>query len=118
MRYPDGEYRRIDFPQDKQGVYLVSKREFDEPNQKHSFRRLWIDQYNGKILHAKDRTNRSAGDAFVEWLYPLHTGEAFGLTGQLCILIMGLVPLSLYVTGVIRWLQKRRFKRLVGGRCS
>jgi len=44
----------------------------------------------------------------VEWLYPLHTGEAFGFTGQLIILIAGLMPLILYVTGVIRWLQKRK----------
>jgi len=110
MRYPDGEYRRIDFPQDKQGVYLVSKREFDEPNQKHSFRRLWIDQYSGEIIHIQDRTTRSAGDAFVDWLYPLHSGEALGLLGQLIILISGFVPLVLYLTGFIRWLQKRRAK--------
>ncbi|WP_031431297.1 PepSY-associated TM helix domain-containing protein [Methylomicrobium agile] len=107
-RFQDGEYLRIDFPQNEHDVYGVNKREFDEPNQKHSYRRLWIDQYSGKIIHARERANRTAGDIFVEWLYPLHTGEAFGFAGQLIILISGLVPLVLYVTGIIRWLQKNR----------
>jgi uncharacterized iron-regulated membrane protein len=107
-RFLDGEYRRIDFPKNEYGVYGVNKRELDEPNQKHSYRRLWIDQYSGNILLARERSTRTPGDIFVEWLYPLHTGEAFGFTGQLIISILGLTPLILYTTGVIRWRQKTR----------
>jgi len=107
-RFPDGEYRYIGFPENKQGIYFVGKRAVDEVNRKSPYRRLWIDQYSGKIIYERDGGTRTAGDIFVEWLYPLHTGEAFGVTGQLVILVMGLVPSVLYVTGVIRWLQKRR----------
>jgi uncharacterized iron-regulated membrane protein len=107
-RFPDGEYRWIGLPKNEQDVYVVGKRESDEVNQKSPFRRLWIDQYSGKIIHERDHNNRTMGDIFVEWLYPLHSGEAFGFTGQLIILVSGLLPLVLYVTGVIRWLQKRR----------
>lgn len=107
-RCPDGEYSRIDFPQNDRDVYLVNKRTLDEPNQRHPQRRLWIDQYSGKIIHVQDRSTRTPGDTFVEWLYPLHTGEAFGIAGQLIIMLMGFVPLVLYVTGIKRWLQKRR----------
>ena len=64
-----------------------------------------------KIVHEQHADTRTAGDVFDEWLYPLHTGEAFGLTGQFIILMLGLIPLVLYVTGVIRWLQKRRAKK-------
>jgi uncharacterized iron-regulated membrane protein len=110
-QFPDGEYRRIDFPQNEQDVYLVHKREIDDPNQKHSYRRLWIDQYSGKIVHVQDRNTQSVGDILVKWLYPLHTGEAVGVTGQVIILIAGLVPLSLYVTGVVRWRQKSQRNR-------
>jgi len=110
-RFPDGEYRWIVFPQDKKDVYLVGKRETHEVNQKIPYRSLWIDQYSGKILHVRENRTATAGDIFEQWLYPLHTGEAFGLTGQSIILITGLVPLLLYVTGVIRWLQKRRVRK-------
>ena len=110
-RFPDGSYQYIVFPQNAQDVYLVGKRASDEINQHHPYRQLWIDQYSGKIVHEQHADTRTAGDVFDEWLYPLHTGEAFGLTGQLIILMLGLIPLVLYVTGVIRWLQKRRAKK-------
>ena len=113
-RFPDGEYCWIVFPQNDSDVYLVGKREINEVNLKIPYRSLWIDQYSGKIIHAQDSSTRTAGDIFVEWLYPLHTGEAFGVTGQLIILISGLMPVALYVTGFIRWLQKRRAKKLKG----
>lgn len=108
--YPDGEYNWIAFPQHAEEAYVVAKRESNEVNQHRPYRWLWIDQYSGKILHTKDSTTRTAGDIFDEWLFPLHTGEAFGVTGQIIILISGFVPLLLYVTGVIRWLQKRHAK--------
>jgi uncharacterized iron-regulated membrane protein len=111
-RFPDGEYRWIGFPMDERGVYHVGKPASDEVDQKFPYRRLWIDQYSGKIIHERERGSRTAGDIFVEWLYPLHTGEAFGFVGQLIILSSGLVPLMLYVTGIIRWLQKRRAAKL------
>jgi uncharacterized iron-regulated membrane protein len=110
-RFPDGEYRFIGFPQDETGVYLVGKRASDEVNRKTTNRRLWIDQYSGKILHVREHGTRTAGEILVEWLYPLHSGEAFGEAGQVIILILGLVPLILYVTGTIRWLQKRKAAR-------
>jgi len=114
---PAGEFRYIVFPNDASGSFEVAKRAPGEPNRLQAQRRIWIDQYSGEVLALRDRSSQSSGDVFVEWLYPLHTGEAFGLTGQLIILLIGFVPLLLYVTGVIRWLQKRRVKRLGGGRC-
>ncbi|MDP2097888.1 MAG: PepSY-associated TM helix domain-containing protein [Methylobacter sp.] len=106
-RFPGGDYRWIGYPANERGVYVVGKREVDEVNRKSPYRRLWIDQYSGAIIHERTGNSRSAGDIFVEWLYPLHSGEAFGFTGQLIILISGLIPLVLYVTGVIRWLHKQ-----------
>jgi uncharacterized iron-regulated membrane protein len=109
-RFPDGEYRYIGLPNDEQGVYLVGKRTSDEANRKGAYRRLWIDQYSGKILHVREHDTQTTGDSLVEWLYPLHTGEAFGVAGQIVILILGVMPLILYWTGFTRWLQKRKAK--------
>ncbi len=106
-RFPDGQYRWIVLPKTERGVYQVGKRASDEINPRHAYRTLWLDQYSGNILHERTANTRTAGDIFVEWLYPLHTGEAFGLTGRLIILVSGLIPLLLYVTGVIWWLQKQ-----------
>lgn len=39
---------------------------------------LWTDHYNGQILHTNDPKQFIAGDAFEQWLFPLHSGEACG----------------------------------------
>ena len=83
----------------------------DEVNEKHPYRQLWLDQYSGNILHQQTAATRSAGDVFQEWLYPLHSGEAFGVLGKLIILLSGFMPLVLFITGVIRWLEKRHAAR-------
>jgi len=46
----------------------------------------------------------------LNWLHPLHGGEALGLTGRILAFVAGLVPIALFVTGVFRW-QRRRERR-------
>jgi uncharacterized iron-regulated membrane protein len=70
-----------------------------------------IDQYSAKVLQIYDPHHATTGDHFLGWLFPLHTGHAFGMPGRIMILVLGLIPTVLYVTGLIRWLQKRRAKR-------
>ncbi len=67
-----------------------------------------IDAYSGNVIYQTDPTKRTSSDIFEEWQLALHSGEAFGVTGQIIVLIVGLIPLVLYVTGLIRWVQKRR----------
>jgi len=112
-RFPDGAYKWIFFPQGEQDVYRIVKKAPEEINQTRPSRTLWLDQYSGKILQEREPAKNAAGDTLLQWLYPLHSGEAFGLTGRILICISGLVPAVLYVTGLIRWLQKRRAKRSV-----
>ncbi|MDP3331254.1 MAG: PepSY-associated TM helix domain-containing protein [Methylococcaceae bacterium] len=112
-RFPDGSYKWIFFPQGERNVFRVVKRAPDEVNQTRPSRTLWLDQYTGKLLQEREPAKNAAGDTLLQWLYPLHSGEAFGLTGRILICISGLAPAVLYVTGLIRWLQKRRAKRSV-----
>lgn len=111
QRFPDGRYKWIFFPQGDRDVYRVVKGSQQEINRNRPRRTLWLDQYSGKIIWEHDPMIDSAGAVFLQWLYPLHSGEAFGLPGRIIIALTGLVPLLLYVTGVIRWLQKRKAER-------
>jgi uncharacterized iron-regulated membrane protein len=104
----DGELHWIYLPQGREGVYGVGKQLEYEPNRWATYRNVTIDQYSGEILYVQDRANSTAGERFLEWLYPLHCGEAFGNYGRAFIMVIGFVPLVLYVTGFIRWRQKGR----------
>ncbi|AEG02652.1 PepSY-associated TM helix domain-containing protein [Methylomonas methanica] len=72
--------------------------------------RITLDRYSGVILDIHSGSQGTWGDVLLDWLFPLHTGEAFGMIGRFVVLQAGLLPAMLYITGVIRWLQKRRIK--------
>ena len=75
-----------------------------------------MNAYNGQIVASRDGLADKAGDKILNWLHPLHNGEVFGLTGRIIVFISGFVPLILFVTGLLRWQQKRRAKQRTASR--
>ncbi len=71
-----------------------------------------IDQYSGKILDVDDPSKGTVGEVFTQWQWPLHFGQAFSWTGRILVFLSGLACPLLFVTGVIRWLQKRRVQKI------
>lgn len=102
---PDGNPVALSFPVDEKGVYSISLKTAAVWDSEVS-----IDQYSGKVLRIYAPINATEGDHFLGWLFPLHTGYAFGLPGRILTLVLGLVSTVLYVTGFIRWRQKRKTK--------
>ena len=109
--FPDGKLHWILLPSGPDAVYVVGKRDFGEPNKTITFRNVGVDQYSGAIRHVQDRNAYTAGEKFMEWQFPLHSGEAFGEAGRPFILLIGLGPLILYVSGFLRWRQKARARK-------
>lgn len=110
--FPEAALRGVTTPDGSTGVYSISKRQSDEANHRWARSKVWIDQYNGKVLAVQDPNQFTAGETFLNVLWPLHSGEAFGLVGRILWCVMGFAPLVLYVTGILRWLQKRRSAKL------
>lgn len=110
--FPDAELKGIALPEDPEGVYIVVKRQQGEVRQAWGESRVWIDAYSGEILAVRNPRQFSAGDTFLNWLFPLHSGEALGFFGRILVFIAGFVPLILYITGVKLWLKRRRSKEI------
>ena len=108
--FPDGRLHWVLLPSTPSGVYVVGKQSKGEPNRTKTFRNVGVDQYTGYVLQVQDRSDFTAGERFLEWLFPLHSGEAFGEIGRPLTLLIGLIPLALHLTGFLRWRQKRRSK--------
>ena len=108
MNFPDATLRWIETPDGPSGTYRINLRVANEPGVRFPRTNVWIDQYSGEVLAIRDRQLNSAGDTLLDWLHPLHNGEAFGMAGRIVVAISGLIPLLLFVTGVMRWRQKRR----------
>jgi uncharacterized iron-regulated membrane protein len=110
--YPEGRVDWLNPPADEAGIYLVSISNVPNLSLFWSERQVSVDQYNGTILRVQDPNTRStAGQTFVEWQWPLHSGRAFGWAGRILVFLSGLACPILFITGVIRWLQKRRVKK-------
>ena len=109
--FPTAELRAVELPDGPAGVYAIEKRQPGEANRIRPRSKVWIDQYNGTILAVQDPNRFSGGETFLSLLWPLHSGEAFGLAGRILWCVAGLAPLLLYVSGLIRWQQKRRASR-------
>jgi uncharacterized iron-regulated membrane protein len=109
--YPKAELRWLETPRDTTTPYRVQFYQDGEPSRRFPKTMVWLDQYSGKVLAVREPVSGSSSDTFLSWMHPLHSGEIAGLTGRIIILASGLLPLILFYTGVIRWLQKLKAKR-------
>lgn len=106
-----GRIAWMSFPEDETGVYRICRKDVPGLGRFVATRCTLVDQYSGKVLAWIDPETGTAGDLFLQWQGPLHSGQAFGWTGRILVFLTGLACPLLYVTGIIRWLQKRRAKR-------
>lgn len=116
--FPGAVLRWLETPGSKDGVYVIEKRQDGEASHTRPRSKVWIDQYSGKVLAVEDPNQFTAGETFLNVLWPLHSGEAFGFFGRVLWCVIGLTPLVLYVTGLIRWQQKRKAKQLKESRAK
>jgi len=107
--YPAALVTRIGLPRKPGDVYEVRLRQPGEVRADSGATRLWIDAYTGQRLGVRDplAADVPSGDTFINWLFPLHTGEAFGTPGRVFITVFGLVPLVFALTGVLIWWKRR-----------
>lgn len=73
-----------------------------------------VDFAGGPVSASKTMSSSTAGDRFLEWQFPLHSGEAFGLAGRVVIALLALGMVVMSVTGVYVWWRKwspRRHRR-------
>lgn len=90
-------------------VYIVSLAQpGTDPDAGLGHPHLYIDSQTGEVLRADRPGEGSAGDIFLQWQLPLHSGKIIGLTGQILISIAGLATSALSIAGVIIWWRKRR----------
>jgi len=111
QQFPLASVKWIETPKSLTGSYRINLKQEGEPSIRFPKTNVWIDQYSGKVLAIRDIHNDSAGDTFLRWLHPLHSGEVFGLTGRIIVCLSGFIPLFLYITGVRRYIQKITFIR-------
>lgn len=104
---PPGVFRGLNLYPAK-GVYQVRMRLDGDINAGNGTGRVLIDMQSGAVLESVSFRNAgSAGDTLIAWLYPLHSGQAFGTAGRAVIAAIGIFPGVIALTGVWLWWRRR-----------
>ncbi len=106
---PDARVAWIETPATDGGWYRLRMQQSGDPSARfpHSF--VWVNPYSGEVLASHRADAAPTGTVIMNWLHPLHDGSAGGLFGRILVAVSGLVPLILFVTGLMRW--RRRTAR-------
>jgi len=62
----------------------------------------FVDLKTGVVTTVSRPAASTRGDRFMAWLYPLHTGAAFGWPGRLLVALAGIATIVVNVTGLLR----------------
>lgn len=109
--FPAARVSRISLPADVGAPFEVRLRQAGERRHGPGATRVSVDARSGALLRVIDPLAARGGDRFLGWLFPLHSGEAFGSAGRVFISVFGLAPLMFMATGLVIWLKLRRKKR-------
>lgn len=107
-RYPQARVSRIALPANASAPYEIRVRQPGEVRKGDGATRVTIDARDGNILRVRDPLRAPGGDVFLNWQFPLHTGEAFGTPGRIFITCFGIMPLLFFITGLVIWLRRRK----------
>ena len=100
---PGARLAWIETPAARQGVYRMRMQVPGDPSFRfpHSF--VWVEGATGKVFAVQNARKASQGATVNNWVHPLHDGSAGGLFGRALVAILGLFPLVLFSTGLMRW---------------
>lgn len=104
-----GKSLNVWFPRAPNAVYMVFGSSDYGPGV-HEM--LFIDRATGEILADRDISQAKPLYWFGAWNYPLHVGSILGMTSKILWLVTCMVMMTLPVTGVWMWWQRRPTGRL------
>jgi uncharacterized iron-regulated membrane protein len=110
-RFPESTVVWVRVPTTAAQTYDLQIRQKGAPMNRFPRTHMFIDQYSGATLAVYDPKLDGWGDTVLNWLVPIHDGKAFGLAGRIVVFVVGLAPSVLFVTGFMRWNQKRRARK-------
>lgn len=71
----------------------------------------FVDLSSGDVVATQIGATQGPGDKFLRWIFPLHTGTAFGLPGRIVIALTGVGLAAMLATGFYVWGMKWRMRR-------
>jgi uncharacterized iron-regulated membrane protein len=102
---PGGEVTYVNLPNG--GAAMVRKK---MPSELHPNGRnfVYLHPQTGAVLALEDALRAPAGSRAYNVLYPIHIGRWGGIASRVLHTVLGLVPLVLFVSGLMMWRNRTR----------
>jgi uncharacterized iron-regulated membrane protein len=111
QRFPNSELGGAKFPDADSPWYRVRLRKPDEMQRVYGMTVVYLAGVDGRILRVEDAAAAPRRRAFMNSLYPVHTGQLMGWFGRVLALLVALWLATMLVLGFGLWLKRREVKR-------
>jgi len=105
---PDARLAWIEVPGPGDGAFRIRAQVPGDPTHRFPYSYVFVDQYSGEVLAVHDARAGTAGNAVSNWIRPLHDASVGGLATRILGVVVGLLPIILFITGLLRWRLRRR----------
>lgn len=105
---PDARLAFIDVPGEGDKPIRMRVQVPGDPHLRFPGSFIFVDQHSGQVLAIQDVRRGNAATAVNSWIRPIHDGSVGGLWGRVLAVILGFVPLLLFVTGLLHWRRRVR----------
>jgi len=108
--YPGSTLAAVYAPDGERPVWQIRVTQPDEARRAYGATRVFVSAVDGSILARFDALNPAPGRAFVDGLFPFHTGEMGGLAGRIAVAAIGVWLVTMIVVGVLLWSARRKVR--------
>lgn len=108
--YGPSELMEVRFQGEAAQVVLVYLRD-EASARENASKQIYFNAYDGSEVGHYVPSALPAGNSFIDWQYPIHTGRQAGPLGRLLILLGGVGLIFFTVSGAWLWLSSRRQRR-------
>lgn len=107
---PNSEVKWIETPAKNSQFYKMRLKTKEDPSNRfpHSF--AYINKTNGNIEMVYLYNNQSSSSKIMNWLHTLHDGTLLGIYSRILYVLIGLLPMILYITGIARYIIRKQRK--------
>lgn len=109
--FPDAQWVRVMMPTSHEPAYTIRMHQPGETRAWLGTTAVVVNSHDGQVLDSYDPLTAPLSNRFFDAIWSFHNGELFGLTGRIVAVLVGAALPLLYLTGLWKWLSRRKRKR-------
>jgi uncharacterized iron-regulated membrane protein len=106
--YPTAALSGISYPTPDNAAWRVRLSQPGEPARTYGNTTVFVDANDGKVIGNFDAMNPPPSRGFIDSLFPLHTGDMFGVIGRIGAIAIALWLSTMTILGVLLWARRKR----------